>query len=273
MALTLPHRAALAIVLADRADGGADAGSDVALRQAARLGAAGRRAEDAARGRPREGAGRLRPRSGERRRRDLARPPARVSRALPRRDRRLHARHRAASERAAALPPPRAPLHHDPRSSTRRSPICGGPSQLVAGKPDEVEPDGAPNKAGHSAQHAAVEHLVSPRPRAVPAAAISQQALASYREGMKVSRVNDDMLVATSDWLYMTLRRLKRDAEARQVLEPIKRADGRARERRLSRAAADVQGPARRRNRCSISTPPTTSRSRPRATASATGTW
>ena len=39
---------------------------------------------------------------------------------------------------------------------------------------------------------------------------------------MKVSRVNDDMLVATSDWLYMTLRRLKRDAEARQVLEPIR---------------------------------------------------
>ena len=39
---------------------------------------------------------------------------------------------------------------------------------------------------------------------------------------MKVSRVNDDMMVATSDWLYMTLRRLKRDAEARQVLEPIR---------------------------------------------------
>jgi tetratricopeptide (TPR) repeat protein len=47
-------------------------------------------------------------------------------------------------------------------------------------------------------------------------------ALASYREGMKVSKVNDDMLVATSDWLYMTLRRLKRDADARQILEPIK---------------------------------------------------
>jgi len=44
----------------------------------------------------------------------------------------------------------------------------------------------------------------------------------AYREGMKVSTVNDDMLVATSDWLYMTLRRLKRDADARQVLEPIK---------------------------------------------------
>ena len=75
-------------------------------------------------------------------------------------------------------------------------------------------------------------------------AATFRRALASYREGMKVSRVNDDMLVATSDWLYMTLRRLKRDAEARQVLEPITRADGHPRERRLSRAAADVQRPA-----------------------------
>ena len=37
----------------------------------------------------------------------------------------------------------------------------------------------------------------------------------AYRSGMRVSRVNDDMLVATSDWLYMTLRRLKRDDEAR----------------------------------------------------------
>jgi hypothetical protein len=37
-----------------------------------------------------------------------------------------------------------------------------------------------------------------------------------------VSTVNDDMLVATSDWLYMTLRRLKRDAEARQVLDAIR---------------------------------------------------
>ncbi len=29
------------------------------------------------------------------------------------------------------------------------------------------------------------------------------------------------MLVATSHWLYMTLRRLKRDEEARRALEPI----------------------------------------------------
>ena len=32
---------------------------------------------------------------------------------------------------------------------------------------------------------------------------------------------NDDMLVASTDWLYMTLRRLGREAEAAAVLEPI----------------------------------------------------
>ena len=42
----------------------------------------------------------------------------------------------------------------------------------------------------------------------------------SYRECLKVSK-NPDSLVATTHWLYMTLRRLKRETEARQVLEPI----------------------------------------------------
>jgi tetratricopeptide (TPR) repeat protein len=94
-------------------------------------------------------------------------------------------------------------------------------ADLVAGKNDEIEVDGAPN------------------PRNIPRSTLQSNiwyhlglaqylsgdfnaALASYREGMKVSRVNDDMLVATGDWLYMTLRRLKRDAEAQQVLEPMK---------------------------------------------------
>jgi len=94
-------------------------------------------------------------------------------------------------------------------------------SQLVAGKPDEIEPDGAPNKAGiprSTLQSNIWYHLGLAQYLAGDFAG----ALISYREGIKVSRVNDDMLVATSDWLYMTLRRLKRDAEARQVLEPIK---------------------------------------------------
>jgi tetratricopeptide (TPR) repeat protein len=94
-------------------------------------------------------------------------------------------------------------------------------SQLTAGKPDQVEPDGAPNKAGiprSTLQSNIWYHLGL----AYYLANDFEQALAAYREGMKVSRVNDDMMVATSDWLYMTLRRLKRDAEARQVLEPIR---------------------------------------------------
>ena len=94
-------------------------------------------------------------------------------------------------------------------------------AQLTAGKPDEVEPDGAPNKAGiprSTLQTNIWYHLGL----AYYLANDFEQALSAYREGMKVSRVNDDMMVATSDWLYMTLRRLKRDADARQVLEPIR---------------------------------------------------
>jgi tetratricopeptide (TPR) repeat protein len=93
-------------------------------------------------------------------------------------------------------------------------------SQLEAGKPDRIEPDGAPNKQGiprSTLQSNIWYHLGL----AQYLTGDFRSALASYREGMKVSKVNDDMLVATSDWLYMTLRRLKRDAEARQVLEPI----------------------------------------------------
>ena len=93
-------------------------------------------------------------------------------------------------------------------------------SQLIAGKKDEIEPDGAPNKAGvpRSTLQSNIWYHFG---LAQYLTGDFTGALASYREGMKVSRVNDDMLVATSDWLYMTLRRLKRDAEARQVLEPI----------------------------------------------------
>jgi tetratricopeptide (TPR) repeat protein len=94
-------------------------------------------------------------------------------------------------------------------------------ARLVAGRADEVEPDGAPNKAGIPRStlqsniwyHLGLAHYLKGDFTA---------ALDAYREGMKVSRVNDDMLVATSDWLYMTLRRLGRDADARAVLDPIR---------------------------------------------------
>jgi tetratricopeptide (TPR) repeat protein len=94
-------------------------------------------------------------------------------------------------------------------------------SQLVVGKPDEIEPDGAPNRAGiprSTLQSNIWYHLGL----AYYLAGDFERARAAYQDGITVSRVNDDMLVATSDWLYMTLRRLKRDADARQVLEPIR---------------------------------------------------
>jgi tetratricopeptide (TPR) repeat protein len=46
-------------------------------------------------------------------------------------------------------------------------------------------------------------------------------ALKAYREGAKVS-TNPDMLVATTHWQYMTLRRLGREKEAAGVVAVIK---------------------------------------------------
>ena len=46
-------------------------------------------------------------------------------------------------------------------------------------------------------------------------------ALKAYREAEKVSK-NPDMLVATTNWLYMTLRRLGRKKEAASVVDAIK---------------------------------------------------
>jgi tetratricopeptide (TPR) repeat protein len=92
---------------------------------------------------------------------------------------------------------------------------------LVKGLPDEVEADGAPNKYGKPRStlqsniwyHLGLAHYLK---------GDFDKALASYQECMKVSTVNDDMFVATSDWLYMTYRRLNRPEDAKRVLEPIR---------------------------------------------------
>jgi tetratricopeptide (TPR) repeat protein len=93
-------------------------------------------------------------------------------------------------------------------------------AKLVKGKPDEIEPDGLPN------------------PRNIPTSTLQsnifyhlglayylkgnfKKALKAYRSSEKVSK-NADMLVATTHWLYMTLRRLGRESEAQKVIEPIK---------------------------------------------------
>lgn len=92
-------------------------------------------------------------------------------------------------------------------------------ARLIEGRADEVEPDGLPNARGvpTSTLNSNVwYHLGLAR----YLLGDLKGALAAYRECEKFSK-NPDMLVATSHWLYMTLRRLGRDEEARRVLERV----------------------------------------------------
>lgn len=90
---------------------------------------------------------------------------------------------------------------------------------LIEGKPDEVEPDGAPNAAGVPRStlqfniwyHLGLTHFLQGQ---------YEQAYDAYVECMKVSN-NDDSVAATADWTWMTLMRLGRKAEAAKVLERI----------------------------------------------------
>jgi tetratricopeptide (TPR) repeat protein len=90
---------------------------------------------------------------------------------------------------------------------------------LIKGKPDEIEPDGAPNPAGKPRStlqfniwyHLALAHYLQ---------GDYAKAYDAWVECMKVSK-NDDSIVATSDWMWMSLMRLNRKAEAAKVLEPI----------------------------------------------------
>ncbi|MCA1559737.1 MAG: tetratricopeptide repeat protein [Acidobacteria bacterium] len=92
-------------------------------------------------------------------------------------------------------------------------------ADLVAQRADDVEPDGQPNARNIPTStlnsnvyyHLGLAHYLKGDFGA---------ALDAYRECMRFSK-NDDMRVATSHWLYMTLRRLDRQGEARQVLETI----------------------------------------------------
>ncbi|HYH47385.1 MAG TPA: tetratricopeptide repeat protein [Thermoanaerobaculia bacterium] len=92
-------------------------------------------------------------------------------------------------------------------------------ARLVFGRPDEVEPDGLPNAAGiptSTLQSNIWYHLGLARYLQGDFAA----ALPAYRAGLEVAK-NPDMQVATRQWLYLTLRRLGRDAEAAEVLAPV----------------------------------------------------
>lgn len=92
-------------------------------------------------------------------------------------------------------------------------------AELTAGVPDEVEPDGAPNRLGIPTSttqgnvhyHLALAHYLE---------GDYERSLASWQDALRLSR-NDDTRVAVTDWMYMTLRRLDRHDEARELLEPI----------------------------------------------------
>lgn len=92
-------------------------------------------------------------------------------------------------------------------------------AKLVSDRPDEVEPDGQPNARNIPTStlnsniyyHLALAHYLRGE---------FEPSLKAWRECERYSK-NPDMLVATSHWLYMTLRRLDRPGEARQVLDPI----------------------------------------------------
>jgi tetratricopeptide (TPR) repeat protein len=92
-------------------------------------------------------------------------------------------------------------------------------AELVKGKPDEIEPDGQPNARNIPTStlqfniwyHLGLAYYLSGQ---------NEKALDAYRECLKVSG-SPDRLVATTHWLYMTLRRLDRKAEAAKALEPI----------------------------------------------------
>ena len=93
-------------------------------------------------------------------------------------------------------------------------------AKLIKGKPDEIEPDGLPNARNIPTStlqsniwyHLGLAHYLKGDFKA---------ALKAYREAEKVSN-NPDMLVATTHWLYMTLRRLGREKEADTVVATIK---------------------------------------------------
>lgn len=93
-------------------------------------------------------------------------------------------------------------------------------ASLIKGQPDQVEPDGQPNARNVPTgtlqfniwYHLGLAYYLTGK---------NKQALDSYRACLAVSN-NADSLVATTHWLYMTLRRLKRDKEANAVLQPIR---------------------------------------------------
>ena len=91
---------------------------------------------------------------------------------------------------------------------------------LIEGKPDEIELDGMPNArnipltttAFNVWYHMGLAHYLK---------GDFEAALSAYRKTMTFAKRYDDNVVATTDWMYMTLRNLGRDTEAAALLQAI----------------------------------------------------
>ncbi len=93
-------------------------------------------------------------------------------------------------------------------------------TRLIEGKPDEIEQDGAPNDRGIPLTTTAFNiwyHLGLAR----YLTGDFNGAFVAFGEAQKFGSGYDDNLVATTDWMYMALRRLGRDYEAVALLKPI----------------------------------------------------
>lgn len=86
---------------------------------------------------------------------------------------------------------------------------------LVEGKPDIVEPDGQPNAANQpiGTLHSNINYHLA---LAYYLKGDYEKALPVYRRELETAS-NDDRRVSIAHWLYMSLRRLGRDAEASEV--------------------------------------------------------
>lgn len=90
---------------------------------------------------------------------------------------------------------------------------------LIEGKEDKIEPDGQPNAMNIpvSSLHTNIWYHFG---LAYYLKHDLENALPVYRKGVAAC-MNDDMLVAMTHWLYMTLRMLAKDEEAVKALDPI----------------------------------------------------
>lgn len=90
---------------------------------------------------------------------------------------------------------------------------------LIKGQADEIEPDGLPN-AKNTPTSTLQSNIWYHLGLAYYLNGDFENALKAYRECEMVSK-NPDMLVAATNWLYVTLRRLGRNDEAAKVIEKI----------------------------------------------------